>query len=834
MTVETTEQNAPTEQEPQEPRLRIPDVLPILPLRGVVVYPLETRPLLVGQDRSVRLVDEVMRGDRLVALAAQYDANDEQAGPVGVRKVGTVARILQMMRRSDGTMMIAVQGLERVRIGEYTAEEPYLSAHVALYPETESEEGSIEIEGLQRAVSEQFRRLIEISTALPDELANVVLNIDDPRILAYTIAANTPQLDTDLAQEILELDTVSAKLERLARFLTRETEVAELGRRIQGQAREEIDKSQREYILREQLRAIQRELGEEDEQQAEINELRGRLDAAGLPPEARKQADRELSRLEKLPTASPEHSVIRTYLDMLSSLPWSTSSEGEIDVARAHRILDEDHYGLEKIKDRILEYLAVRKMKEDRRATLLAQRAAERAEAGESGEPVEAEDGAEGGNSREPILCFVGAPGVGKTSLGQSIARALNRKFARISLGGVRDEAEIRGHRRTYIGAMPGTFIQSIRRAETNDPVFMLDEIDKVGSDWRGDPSSALLEVLDPEQNKDFRDNYLDVPFNLSHVMFIATANTLDSIPPALLDRMEVLQLAGYTEEEKLHIARNYLVPKQMRANGLTADDLSFDDDALRLAARSYTREAGVRNLERQIGTLCRKVARMVAEGQAGDGPLVVDEAAVVKHLGRPVYEAEVAERTERPGVATGMVYTTAGGEITFIEAAKVPAKGEHLILTGQLGDVMKESAQAALTCVRSMSDRLGIPEDAWHDASVHIHVPAGAVPKDGPSAGITMATALASLLTGRTVRSDVAMTGEITLRGKVLPIGGLKEKVLGAQRAGITTIIFPRRNERDLDDIPADLRRELTFIPVDDVTEVLDNALTRIEAVAA
>ena len=808
------------EQTGEEPRLNIPDVLPVLPLRGVVVYPLATQPLMVGQERSVRLVDDAMRGNRLIALAAQHDPSIEQVGSDGIHEVGTVARILQMLRRPDGAIMVAVQGLERVKIHEYTGEEPYLIARVEPYPD--EKETGLEIEGLQRAVTEQFRQLVELSGTLPDELAAVALNVEEPRQLAYLIAGSS-QMDLETRQAILELNPVSAKLQRLARYLTREVEVMEVGRRIQGQAREEIDKSQREYILREQLRAIRKELGEEDEQQAEVNELREQLDRAKLPPEVRKQADRELARLEKLPPASPEHSVIRTYLDWIAVLPWSISTGAEIDVPKARQILDEDHYDLEKIKDRILEYLAVRKMKTDRAR---ARREAGAQEAETPASDVELENG------REPILCFVGPPGVGKTSLGQSIARALNRKFLRLSLGGVRDEAEIRGHRRTYIGAMPGTFIQAIRRAEANDAVFMLDEIDKVGSDWRGDPSSALLEVLDPEQNKDFRDNYLDLPFDLSHVMFIATANTLDTIPAPLLDRMEVLQLAGYTEEEKLHIARRYLVPKQMRANGLTADDIVFDDEALRLTIRSYTREAGVRNLERQIATLCRKVARQIAEG--AEGIITVDTARVSKDLGKPIYEAEVAERTSRPGVATGMVYTAVGGEITFIEAAKVPSKGEHLILTGQLGDVMKESAQAALTCVRSLSDRLGIPEEEWQDATIHVHVPAGAVPKDGPSAGITMATALASLMTGRSVRHDVAMTGEITLRGKVLPIGGLKEKILGAHRAGISTIILPRRNERDLEDIPEELRKELTFIPVDDVTEVLDAALTKVKAVAA
>ena len=805
----------------QEPQLTIPEVLPVLPLRNVVIYPLMGQGLTVGQERSVRLVDDAMRGDRLIALAAQIDSSVESPGPEGVRTVGTVGRILQMMRRPDGVMLVAVQGLERIRLHEYVAVQPYLMARVELYPD--SPEGGLEVEALRRTVADQFRHLVELSPTLPDELAIAATNIDDPRALAYLIANSNSQMDLELRQEILELNPVSAKLQRLTRFLTREIEVLEVGRRIQGQAREEIDKTQREYILREQLRAIQRELGEEDEQQAEVNELRSRLDEAGLPPEVRKQADRELSRLEKLPPVSPEHSVIRTYLDWIASLPWSISTGAEIDVPRARQILDEDHYDLEKIKDRILEYLAVRKMKAERAAAL-------RAEGGEEPEAGVPNTGREGRS--EPILCFVGPPGVGKTSLGQSIARALNRKFIRLSLGGVRDEAEIRGHRRTYIGAMPGTIIQAIRRAEANDPVFMLDEIDKVGADWRGDPSSALLEVLDPEQNKDFRDNYLDLPFDLSRVMFITTANTLDTIPAPLQDRMEVLQLAGYTEDEKLHIARRYLVPKQMRANGLTENDIVFEDEALRLTARSYTREAGVRNLERQIATLCRKVAREISEG--AQGPITIDTAAVGKYLGRPQFEAEVAERTSRPGVATGMVYTPVGGEITFVEAARVASKEEHLILTGQLGDVMRESAQAALTCVRSLSDQLGIPPEAWQNATIHIHVPAGAVPKDGPSAGVTIATALASLMTGRPVRHDVAMTGEITLRGKVLPIGGLKEKVLGAHRAGITTIIFPRRNERDLEDIPDELRRQLTFLPVDDVSEVLDAALTKVQAVAA
>jgi ATP-dependent Lon protease len=669
--------------------------------------------------------------------------------------------------------------------------------------------------------------------------------------LIYLIAGSL-QIDLEVKQEVLEASTLSEKLRKLNDVMSHELEVLELGRRIQGQAQEEMSKAQREYILREQLKAIQRELGESDDQQAEINELRERLAKANLPPEPRKEADRELARLERIPTASPEHSIIRTYLDLLISLPWSTSTGGEIDVAKARRTLDEDHYDLEKVKDRILEYLAVRKMKHDR--------------------------GIEGGSSeREPLLCLVGPPGVGKTSLGQSIAKAMGRKFTRLSLGGVRDEAEIRGHRRTYIGAMPGSIIQAIRRAGANDPVFMLDEIDKVGSDWRGDPSSALLEVLDPEQNREFRDNYLDIPFDLSRVTFIATANTIDSIPAPLLDRMEVLQLPGYTEDEKVMIAIRYLVPKQRRANGLAEGEIIFTEDALHEIVRGYTREAGVRNLERQIATVCRKVARELSEKQASpsgadnladqhestsgerlgtietrlDGvtephngaaggaenaraaaaaaidSVIVDPATLRRLLGRELFRNEQVERIDRPGVATGLVWTPVGGDIIFVEAARIPGREEELILTGQLGEVMKESAQAALTCVRSDSLRLNIDPALWSSSAIHIHVPAGAVPKDGPSAGVTMATALASLMTGRDVRHDVAMTGEITLRGKVLPVGGIKEKMLGAHRAGIRTVLIPERNMGDLDDLPQELRDEMRFVPISEINQVFDVALT-------
>ncbi|HJT55907.1 MAG TPA: endopeptidase La, partial [Ktedonobacteraceae bacterium] len=629
----------------------------------------------------------------------------------------------------------------------------------------------------------------------------------------------------------LELNSVRAKLENMSSFLRHELEIFELGKKIQTSAQEEMGKVQREYLLREQLKAIQRELGEESEEQATINELRRKIDEAKMPEEALKEANRELSRLEKLPTVSPEYSIIRTYLELLASLPWSRSTGETIDVPRARQVLDQDHYDLEKIKDRILEYLAVRRLKEERMAEQLErnkgmatiQDGIETEEIRPT-QPLVSQE-AQRQINREPILCFVGPPGVGKTSLGQSIARALGRKFARMSLGGIRDEAEIRGHRRTYIGAMPGRIIQTLRRVDTNDPVIMLDEVDKVGADWRGDPSSALLEVLDPEQNYNFRDNYLDLAFDLSRVMFIATANALEPIPPALRDRMEILELSGYTEEQKLHIARNYLLPKQLEANGLKKDELSVDDAALKRIARDYTREAGVRNLEREIGSLCRKIAKQVAEGK--QTPIEVTAADVSEYLGRQRFFEEVAERIDRPGIATGLTWTPVGGEIIFIEAASMPSKEGQLILTGQLGDVMKESAIAALSYVRSHAESLGLPANVFEDQNVHIHVPAGAIPKDGPSAGVTMVSVLVSLASGHNVRSDVAMTGEITLRGKVMPIGGVKEKVLAAYRSGIRTVILPKKNELDLlEDLPKELRDQMTFVFVTDIRQVLETAI--------
>ena len=808
-----------------EERLSIPDVLPVLPLKDTVVYPFAVQPLGVGQERSIRLIDDVMRGNRLVVLVAQKSADIEQAGPDDIFSMGTVARIARMIRMPDGTIQIIVQGLERVVIGEFTQIKPYLMAQVTVKPDVQEEDK--ETEAIKRNVVNYFQRLVALVQNVPEGVAAATLNLEEARQVVYVIATFV-QMELELRQKLLELDSVRAKLEQLSTYLAHELEIFELGRKIQTSAQEEMGKLQREYLLREQLKAIQRELGEESEEQATINELRQKIDEAHMPEEALKEANRELGRLEKLPTVSPEYSIIRTYLELLVSLPWSKSTGERIDVLRAREVLDQDHYDLEKVKDRILEYLAVRRLKEERTAERI-EREAEAGKEEQEGarratEPLHSAEATRMIN-REPILCFVGPPGVGKTSLGQSIARALGRKFARMSLGGIRDEAEIRGHRRTYIGAMPGRIIQTLRRVEANDPVIMLDEVDKVGADWRGDPSSALLEVLDPEQNYNFRDNYLDLAFDLSRVMFIATANALEPIPAPLRDRMEILTLSGYTEEQKLHIARNYLLPKQIEANGLNKDELTMDDEALRRIARDYTREAGVRNLEREVGALCRKVAKQVAEGKPTPIHLTADD--VPEHLGRPRFFEEIAERIDRPGIATGLTWTPVGGEIIFIEAAAMPAKESQLLLTGQLGDVMKESAIAALSYVRSHAEALGLPTNIFEGQSVHIHVPAGAIPKDGPSAGVTMVTVLVSLATGHNVRSDVAMTGEITLRGKVMPIGGVKEKVLAAYRSGIKTVILPQKNEQDLlEDLPKELREQMHFVFASEIRDVLETAI--------
>src|SRR5712664_589488 len=775
----------------------VPSHLPVLPLKSTVVFPRIFIPLSVGRRKSLQLLDDLPGAERHIAVATQLDETAEEVGFKDLHHVGAMVRVQHMLKLPDGTIQLAVLGLRRIKLISATSEEPYLNCRVEMLPETPDSLSPIEREALLRRAISSFQQLVTLAPHLPAELASAAGAIDDPLHLAYYIA-NHIRLTTEQRQEILEMDSAKQKLERLLGNLAHELEVLELGRKIQSQAEEQMGKAQREYFLREQLKAIQRELGELDSEHGELSELRERIEKAGLTPEAKREADRELARLERIPSASPESSVIRTYLELIVSLPWNTSTGGEVDVAKAREILDADHYDLDKVKQRIVEHLAVGRVTQKKGLT-------------ERG--------------REPILCFVGPPGVGKTSLGHSIARAMGRKFARASLGGMHDEAEIRGHRRTYIGAMPGRILQAIRRAESNDPVFMLDEVDKIGSDWRGDPSSALLEVLDPEQNKDFRDNYLDVPFDLSKVMFITTANTLDTIPPALRDRMEVLHLSGYTEEEKVHIAQMFLIPKQLTAHGLRPGEITISEEALRLIISQFTPEAGVRNLEREIASVMRRdVADMAVSKRSKK---VVDDVKRVRAaLGKRRFYDDVAERIDRPGVATGLVWTPTGGEIIFVEAALTPGKGE-LKLTGQLGEVMKESAAAALSYLKSHARDLGIEQSQFKN-DIHVHVPAGAQPKEGPSAGVTVLTAMASILTGRPVRDDIAMTGEITLRGRVLPIGGVKEKVLGAHRAGIRHVILPKRNEADLDDIPADLRRQIEFVMVESIDEVLKQALAR------
>ena len=768
----------------------LPDALPILPLRETVTYPDTLTPLAVGQERSIELVNDVLSGDRMLAMVASKDPELDAPGPDDLYRVGVVGTVARMMKIPDGTLRILVQGSTRIRILDYVSEQPYLVARIEEMPDVI--EASTELEALTRNVQSTFSEIIEAIPYLPEELQLAVANLDEPSALSHLIAGAL-RISTEEKQELLETVDVTKRLRRLSEILTRELEVVQLGSKIQSQVESEIDKGQREYFLRQQMKAIQDELGEADEQQAEINELRERIEQADLPEEAKKAADRELSRLEKLPPVAAEYGVIRTYLEWLVDLPWSKETEDNLDIAHAREVLDEDHYDLEEVKDRILEYLAVRKLNPD---------------------------------SPGPILCFVGPPGVGKTSLGRSIAKALGREFERISVGGVRDEAEIRGHRRTYIGALPGTIIRALRDAGTRNPVFMIDEIDKMGADFRGDPSSAMLEVLDPAQNSTFRDHYLDLPFDLSEVLFIATANILDTVPLPLQDRMEVIQLAGYTIDEKLHIAKRYLVPRQLAANGLKASQIEFSDPALTAVIDEYTREAGVRNLEREIGTICRKVARQVAEGKA-QGKMRISAKRARELLGKRRFFSEQRRRTKDPGVATGLAWTPVGGEVLFVEATAVPGSG-NLTITGQLGDVMRESAQAALTWVRRHTDEIApdLPDDWFAKNDIHVHVPAGAVPKDGPSAGVAMTTALASLISNRAVRNDVAMTGEITLTGQVLPIGGLKEKSLAAQRAGIKLVIVPDRNQGDVEEISEQEREGLEFVYADDIGDVLKTAL--------
>jgi ATP-dependent Lon protease len=800
-------------------RPAIPDALPVLPLRGgVVVFPTAVVPLVVAQERSIRLIDDIMHRDRLVALVAPRPGAADPPGPDDLHRVGTVAMVHQLVRAPDGSLRMVIQGVERVRLVDFVSTEPYLVARVQVAPDQVTP--TAETEALRRAVVDLYKTLVGLADELPNELAAAAEALDEPIGVAYLVAATAP-MDTDDRQAILEADTIDAKLRRLVELLQHELSVRELGQRIRTETTERMTKAQRDYYLREQLQSIQRELGEGGD--PETADLRRRIEEAGLPEEARREADRELERLETIPPASPEHGIIRTYLEWLASLPWKEPDPKDIDVPTARRVLDEDHYDLDKVKDRILEYLAVRKLRQER-AARISSAVDEDVDGSEPPPPNARRETDLDRSARDPILCFVGPPGVGKTSLGQSIARALGRAFVRQSLGGVHDEAEIRGHRRTYIGALPGRIIQGIRRAGTRDPVFMLDELDKVGSDWRGDPSAALLEVLDPAQNHSFNDNYLGVPFDLSQVLFIATANTLDTIPGPLQDRLEILQIAGYTDAEKVGIASKYLIPKQVAAHGLTGEEIRFTDDAIRAIIRGYTREAGVRSLDREIASVCRRVARWIAEGRRE--PVEVTPSLVESILGRRRFFDEVAERTERPGVATGLAWTPAGGDVLFVEAAMSPSREERLILTGMLGDVMRESAQAALSYVQSNAAALGIPPDTFTGKSIHIHVPAGAIPKDGPSAGVTMVTALTSLALGRAVRPDVAMTGEITLRGKVLPVGGIREKVLAAHRVGIGTVILPRRNEADLDDVPAELRQQITFRLADDAEQVLAEAL--------
>jgi len=768
----------------------LPDALPVLPLRETVTFPETLTPLAVGQERSIKLVNDVLGANRMLAMVASRDPELDEPSPDDLHDVGVVGVVARMLKVPDGTLRVLVQGTQRVKLGPYVAEQPYLVARISEL--TDVVDDGQELEALTRNVQRTFSEIIEQIPYLPEELQLAVANLDDPAALAHLIAGAL-RISVEEKQELLEELNVVARLRHLSQILARELEVVQLGTQIQSQVQSEIDKGQREFFLRQQMKAIQDELGEGDEQQAEVNELREKIEAAKLPEDALKAAERELARLEKLPPAAAEHGVIRTYLEWLTELPWAVETEDNLDIAHAREVLDADHYDLEKIKDRILEYLAVRKLNPD---------------------------------SPGPILCFVGPPGVGKTSLGRSIARALGREFERISVGGVRDEAEIRGHRRTYIGALPGTIVRALRDAGTRNPVFMIDEIDKMGADFRGDPASAMLEVLDPAQNDSFRDHYLDLEFDLSEVLFIATANVLDTIPGPLQDRLETIELAGYTLEEKKNIARRYLVPRQIKANGLKSSQIEFADPALVAIIEEYTREAGVRNLERQIGTVCRKVARDVAEDKV-KGKARISAKRARELLGRRRVFAEQRRRTKDPGVATGLAWTPTGGDVLFIEATSMPGSGQ-LTITGQLGDVMRESAQAALSYVRGHWREIApeLAEDWFAKHDIHIHVPAGAVPKDGPSAGVAMTVTLSSLISGRPVRNDVAMTGEVTLTGQVLPIGGLKEKSLAAQRAGIKRVLVPERNEGDVEEIPEHERSELEFVYLDKVSKAIDAAL--------
>jgi ATP-dependent Lon protease len=791
---------------PEEQTISIPAELPILPLRGLVVYPQTAVPLTIGQPRSIRLIDDSVVGDRLIGLVTSKDPEVENPGPDDLFQVGTLAMVHRLFRAPDGTIRLLVQGLSRFKIAKFLTTEPYLKAQAELYPEN-LEEG-LEVEALARNARDQFEHIAKMIPSIPRELVDSISTISDPLQTVYTIA-NFQRMELKDAQAILEYNTISEKLHKLVNILVREHEVLDLGQKIQNEAKSEIEKVQRDYFLREQLKAIQKELGEGEEQGIEIEDLRKKITDAGMNEEANELSLRELERLAKLPTAAAEYGVIRTFLDWLVSLPWGKSTQDNLDIPHARLVLDQDHYGLEDVKERILEFLAVRKLRMERSVEL---------------SKVVSNDMIR--HEREGvILCFIGPPGVGKTSLGQSIARALGRKFIRISLGGMRDEAEIRGHRRTYIGSMPGRIMQSLRRVESRNPVFMLDEIDKLVFDFHGDPASALLEVLDPEQNREFRDHYLEVAFDLSQVMFITTANQLETIPSPLLDRMEVIKLAGYTEKEKVAIAQDYLVARQLRENGLRPSEIKFKDEAIQTIIRMYTREAGVRNLEREIGAICRKVVTYISEGKFKTS--TINPSTVKKYLGRPHFlgDEEITRRTNQPGVATGLAWTPVGGDVLFIEATRMPGSKGYLI-TGSIGNVMQESAQAALSYVRSHSEQLKIDPGVFEKSDIHLHIPSGAQPKDGPSAGVTITTALVSLFTGKVISPLLGMTGEITLRGQVLPIGGVKEKVLAAHRVGLKTIILPKQNELDLEDVPDEVKKSIHFIFVDTVDQVLKAAL--------
>jgi len=773
----------------EEQARKVPDTIPLLPVRDVVVYPFMILPLFVGREKSVRAVDESLSRDRLILLVAQRDAEKEDPGVDEIHSVGTVAMIMRMLKMPDGRVKVLVQGLTRARVLGIERRDPYFEARIAEIHEAEGVTSAIEVEALIRSVKELVSKSVTLGKQIAPDVVVIVSNLDHPGRLADLVASHL-DLKIEQAQEVLDLFDPIQRLKKIGELLSKEIEVLEVQQRIQSQAREEMDKTHREYYLREQMKAIQKELGETDDRGQELQELEQKIKKAKMPAGVEAEAKAQLGRLNRMHPDAAEASVIRTYLDWLIELPWSRQTKDKLSIKQASKILDEDHYNLEKVKERILEYLAVRKLKK---------------------------------KMKGPILCFVGPPGVGKTSLGRSIARAMGRKFIRISLGGVRDEAEIRGHRRTYIGALPGRIIQGIKQAGSNNPVFMIDEVDKVGTDFRGDPSSALLEVLDPEQNFSFSDHYLGVPFDLSNVMFICTANLADPIISALRDRLEIIDISGYTEEEKLHIAKRYLIPRQYQEHGIDGKRLLITDEAILKMIDEYTREAGLRNLEREIARVCRKVAREVAEGKRGQTRATA--TVLQRYLGAPKFLPDPEQETDEVGVATGLAWTQTGGDIIYIECSILRGKG-NLSLTGHLGEVMKESAQAALSYARSRAADLGIKDDVFTKCDIHIHVPAGAIPKDGPSAGITMATALLSALTKVPVKRDVAMTGEVTLRGKVLPVGGIKEKVLAARRMGIHTVLIPARNDKDVKELPANVKRGMEFILVDHMDRVLEGAL--------